>query len=211
MRTKIEELWSNLLNLGTARVKTVSLFREKEKMLVIILPHQLPGWRIEVTLSHTKQRTCQWLVNKAILRNLSKWDLEVLRIIGGQLPDAYYFLIKFIISDEFRKAGSTQRQQIIPIIQKHFLIPKVSKDYLCSFKPEIDICKVWTKKKSLKPKRFIGVGYNDHGHLSSLPSWKDQILYSDDTGSKEEPSFIYDSLLRAFRLDPKDWRFRYLP
>jgi hypothetical protein len=24
------------------------------------------------------------------------------------------------------------------------------------------------------PKRYIGVGYNDHGTLSTAPSWKDQ-------------------------------------
>jgi hypothetical protein len=199
------------MNDDVTRLQTVSSHEDKEKILTIIMPRSLPGWRIQASLSHSKFTAAQWLINKAILRNLSKVDQGTLRILGSQLPDSYFVLIKFILSDKFQESEGVHRQQIIPIIQKSFSFHKISRDYLLSFTPSVRVFKVWTKRRSLKPKRFVGVGYNDHGHLSSLPSWKDQILYTDDTGSKCEPDFLLDDLQRAFRLTPEEWQSRYSP
>jgi len=207
---KLEEIWNTLLDTGMAHVPTSVLSRQKEKILTIIFPRQLPGWRIEVRLSHTKYKFAHWLITKAIFQKTSKREGEILRILGSQLPDGYYILIKFILSSEFSSESSNRRQQTIPIIQKNFpSFPRISRDYLLSFHPREEICKVWTKRKSLKPIRFVGVGYNDHGHLSSLPSWKDQILYTDNSDLNVEVHNLLDSLRLSFRLSPIEWQLRH--
>ena len=60
----------------------------------------------------------------------------------------------------------------------------------CSF----DAFKVWSPVV-LSEERRMGVGYKDHGSLSSAPSWKDQILFTE-----EEPEVEDDVIFELWTL-----------
>lgn len=197
--------WYSSISNGTALVKTNPNFSvRKEKILIVVFPRKLPGWSLTFHLSHPKRTVLWWLVAKAIFRQLKKSERDILRLIGVQSPDQVFLLVKFILSDEFTENERPRREQVLRRIQRVFSsFPQLSENSLRSFHPSIDVHKVWTNRKRLKPVRFVGVGYNDHGHLSSLPSWKDQILYEEDPEINDMyTSDLYDSLLRDLRLVP---------
>jgi hypothetical protein len=198
-----QEIFDNIFTSGITQVKTISHPRwQKEKILTVMFPRQLPGWRLELVLSHTKQKVFRWLIVKSLYGELSRREKQILRIMGAILSNQEFLIAKFILSNEFELSEYPVRQQCIPILQEKCRFPSISKDYLNSYQPALDFFRIWTKRRSLKPIRFIGVGYNDHGHLSSVPSWKEQILYSDNTGDIYESDFLLTRLKSSLRLVP---------
>lgn len=113
------------------------------------------------------------------------------------LPQEDYEIFELILSNQ-NKIQELQKELLQLICEHNFLgITDPKRDYW-SFCPEMFVFKMWTLQTMLPPKRYIGIGYNDHGTLSTAPSWKDQLT----SDGEEIPrlSVLHFSLKQLFGL-----------
>jgi hypothetical protein len=121
----------------------------------------------------------------------------VTQMLCVKLTDEDYEVIELIFSDHSKSKQNLARILYL-VTEYNFLELRDPFREYWSFEPKMEIQKVWTDIQKIPPKRFIGVGYNDHGTLSTAPSWKDQL--SDD-GEVSHPAnllkFHLEYLLRS--------------
>lgn len=150
-----------------------------DRILWVITPLRLPGWSILFKCSHTKKMTIQHLVLKLLLQKINYNEKIVLLQLLVGLSEPEYEVIELILTNQDKI--SKLRSEVLQLLSFHgFLEIEDPVRQFPSFTPEVTIFKVWTQKAKIAPKRYIGVGYNDHGTLSSGPSWKEQLTTDGD-------------------------------
>jgi hypothetical protein len=168
-----------------------------ERILWTVTPIRLPGWSVIYQSTHTREQTLKHLLLKLILQEINKNEAEVLTMLVVALHPSDYEIMLLILSNQNKIQGlRSVLQQWLD--DYHFLGIVDSKREFKSFCPEMFIFKMWTLEARLPPKRYIGIGYNDHGTLSTAPSWKDQL--TDDGEVTPELSVMRISLEQIFGL-----------
>lgn len=168
-----------------------------ERILWTVTPVRLPGWSIIFQSTHTRKLTLRHLLLKLILLRINKNEAVVLTNLVVALPQEDYEIFELILSNQ-NKIQELQKELLQLICEHNFLgITDPKRDYW-SFCPEMFVFKMWTLQTMLPPKRYIGIGYNDHGTLSTAPSWKDQLT----SDGEEIPrlSVLHFSLKQLFGL-----------
>lgn len=144
-----------------------------ERILWIVTPLRLPGWSILFQSTHTRERTLRHLLLKLILQRINKNEAQVLTMLVVALPEEQYEILELILSNQ-SKIQNVQLRLLQLLVENEFLGIKDPVREFHSYVPELYVFKMWTLETRVPPKRYIGVGYNDHGTLSTAPSWKDQ-------------------------------------
>jgi len=168
-----------------------------ERVLWFIVPLRLPAWTIYFLSTHSRKLTLQHLLLKLILQGLNKNEMIVMFNLTIAQKDQEYEILELILSNK-TKVSNFQSIVLSELIKYDFLDIVDPLRQLQGFVPRLSIFKVWTEKKRLPPKLVIGVGYNDHGSLSSVPSWKDQMTDDGDVSPRLE--VLLFSLRRTFGL-----------
>jgi hypothetical protein len=156
-----------------------NLVGRQERCLWFSSPPKIPGWGLVIRSSHSRE-WCAWhLVGKLCLRDLNRSEKEVLKLLGATLDESWYLIVNFLLERRFDTNLVTrfEKRRFWDTFNFHFF-PTV-KDPIqrfASFEPSLSLSRVWVSGKTLPPVRFIGVGYKDHGTLSTLPSWKEQLV-----------------------------------
>lgn len=146
-----------------------------DRVLWIETPVRRPGWTIVFSSSFSKKKTLRHLVLKLLLQDLNKNEKHVFTQLIIQLPDDEFKILEIILLTKNNNSLLNHRQKFCDLLVEHKFLGIVDPyRELPSYEPELLIQKVWTEKTQLAPKRYIGIGYNDHGTLSSAPSWKEQ-------------------------------------
>jgi len=147
------------------------------RVLWVVTPTNLPGWTIVYQSSHNWITSLRHLLLKFLYQSLNKNEMTVIQMLCVKLTDEDYEIIELILKDHSKIKQNLAR--ILQLVSDYsFLGLKDPVREFWSFEPRMEIQKVWTEIRRIPPKRFIGIGYNDHGTLSTAPSWKDQL--SDD-------------------------------
>lgn len=101
-----------------------------------------------------------------------------MQILSLDLPDPEFEIFDKILSN-LSRIQFCEKKILEQFIHHSFLgIVDPWREFR-RFEPKMSIVKVWTEVAKLPPKRYIGVGYKDHGTLSTAPSWKDQQTEED--------------------------------
>ena len=146
-----------------------------KRILWVVSPARRPGWTIVFSSTYSRRKTLRHLVLKFLLQTLSHFERQVLTQLAIDLPEDEYEILEVILLAKNNNSLTLHRQKIIDLlIEYKFLEISDPRRELPSYEPELLIRRVWTEKTQLVPKRYIGIGYNDHGTLSSAPSWKEQ-------------------------------------
>jgi len=143
---------------------------ETQNILLVITPQHLPGWSIIATSSHSRRKTQWWQVARCLFQEASLQEKTVLRLLTVGDPEHVHEIVDFATSTVSGRVR-VQAANLLAV-----LFPELTERFLASFQPRIKIFRFWTEIKRIPPKRFVGVGYNDHGSLASTPSWKEQML-----------------------------------
>jgi hypothetical protein len=81
-----------------------------------------------------------------------------------------------MILENHHKLKVLRREVLKALVDSEFLGIVSPQQQLDSFTPQLEIFKIWTDRVKIPPKRYIGVGYKDHGNLSSALSWREQQI-----------------------------------
>lgn len=144
-----------------------------ERILWIVTPLRLPGWSILFQSTHTRESTLKHLLLKLLLQRINKNESQVFTMLVVALPEEQYEILELILSNQ-SKIQKVLTRLLQLLVQYKFLGITDPEREFKSYVPEMFIFKMWTLETRVPPKRYIGVGYNDHGTLSTAPSWKDQ-------------------------------------
>lgn len=168
-----------------------------ERILWTVTPIRLPGWSIIFQSTHTRELTLRHLLLKLILQRINKNEAKVITMLVVAEPPETYEILLLILSNQ-QKIQNVRNALLQQLVEHQFLGITDPKRDFNSFCPEMFLFKMWTLETRIPPKRYIGVGYNDHGTLSTAPSWKDQLTDS----AEEIPrlSVLHFSLSRIFEL-----------
>lgn len=182
------ELLNNLL-VGATKASNIptrdSFPSETQNILLVITPNNLPGWSIIATSSHSRRKTVWWLIARCLFQEPTSNEVAILKLLTVGDSEAVHEIVDFATST---KSGK-QRVRAANLLE--LLFPEVSERFLASFRPKAYIFRYWTEVKRIPPKRFVGVGYKDHGSLSTTPSWKEQMLFDPEQSDvTERVSFI---------------------
>jgi len=168
-----------------------------ERILWTVTPIRLPGWSVIYQSTHTRELTLRHLLLKFLLMEINKNEAEVLTMLVVALPPSQYEIFLLILSNQ-TKIQMLRKEMEQWLRDYNFLGIEDPKREFKSFCPELFIFKMWTLAAKLPPKQYIGIGYNDHGHLATAPSWKDQL--TDDGEVTPELSAMRLSLEKIFGL-----------
>ena len=145
------------------------------RTLFRITPLQLPGWTVYFHSSHSKKKSIYWLMSKGFQERLNKTELEILLISSLDAPAWLLNLVDFLYENNHQIA--TKRFVYKKGIEFFKLVNiNLSKRFFRSFRPELSIFKVWTRKKVIPPSPYVGVGYSDYGTMGSGLAWQDQMI-----------------------------------
>ena len=165
-----------------------------DRVLWVVTPVRRPGWTIVFLSTFSKKKTLRHLVLKLLLQDLNENEKQVLTQLAIQLPEDEYKILEIILLSKNNNSLLLHRQKFCDLLVEHKFLGIVDPEReLPSYLPELLIQRVWTEKTQLAPKRYIGIGYNDHGSLSSAPSWKEQ-----QTEDGEKPTRLF-ALLFSMR------------
>lgn len=180
------------------------------KVLWIVTPRVLPGWTIVYRSTHSWKHTLRHLLLKFLFQELNKNEMVVIQMLAVKLTDEDYEILEMILSNHLSKKVLLAR--VLQLLSDYNYLETVqpAREFL-SFEPRMEIQKVWTQEKRIPPKRYIGVGYNDHGTLSTAPSWKDQLSEDGEVSTrasllKFHLKMIFDSSL--YRISSQAGRIR---
>jgi len=169
-----------------------------ERILWIVSPRRLPGWSILFQSTHTREVTLKHLLLKLLLQRINKNEAQVLTMLVIALPEELYRIFELILSNQSKI--NEVRQKVLDLLSEYeFLGIRDPRREFLSFVPEMYIFKMWTLETRVPPKRYIGVGYNDHGTLSTALSWKDQQT---DQGEVSTRLSVMHFSLRMIFADP---------
>lgn len=166
-----------------------------ERILWTQTPVRLPGWSIIFQSTHTREKTLRHLLLKLILERINKHEAIVLTNLVVAESEERYEILELILSNQ-NKIQNVRQKLLHQLSEHNFLgVSDPIRDYK-SYRPEMFIFKMWTAETRIPPKRYVGVGYNDHGTLSTAPSWKDQL--TDDGEEFPRLNVLHFSLKNIF-------------
>lgn len=189
---------TNLQNVLTGKLNALSIplrenfSGETQNILLVITPNVLPGRSIISTSSHSRRKTIWWMIARHLFQEASPKEKLILKYLTVGDPEFVHKIVDFSISTVSCKTRSKAANLL------EVLFPELSERFLASFTPTIQTFTVWTEVKKLPAKRFIGIGYKDHGSLASSPSWKSQMLESPEESSITERVEFFLSLVQGF-------------
>lgn len=152
------------------------------RILWLVSPLHLPGWSILFSSDKSKDLVLRHLVLKMLLKRLNKNEEVVFKCLLVGLPEPEYKILEGVFTSP--KNSNLGPRVLLEFIRHQFLGIVDPIRQLPSYEPQLVIQKIWTEKRRLPPERFIGVGYTDQGHLSTVPSWKDQIILNGEETPK---------------------------
>ena len=156
------------------------------RILWIQSPALLPGWSIVFQSSRSRRLTLQHLTLKMLIVKIDNEEKVVLKQLLINLPDDEYQIFEIILSN-YSKSWKHRKEILEQFSEFNFLEIENPYRQFRSFDVSLKVFKIWTERKRFPPVPYIGVGYKDHGSLSSNPSWKDQQSFDgDDTTRLDE-------------------------
>ena len=166
------------------------------KLLASFRHHVHTDWKFILRCDHDLQDVFQWLVAKKILGWRFSHAQEVLLFwTAAEKPDWTRILMNLNPSSVKTLAN---REILLSKLRSDPELVGLSRRILRSYQPQIYPYRSFSPTV-VPPVRRIGVGYKDKGHLSSAPSWKDQILYSVEETQEGENSRLLHLLLLSLR------------
>lgn len=132
--------------------------------------------------------------------------MSVIQMIAVKLTDEDYEILELILTNQSKIKQNLDRVLQLIVDHEYFELTDPWREFL-SFEPKLEIQKVWTEVKRLPPERYIGVGYNDHGTLSTAPSWKEQLT---DDGEVSTTASLLKFHLEFLLTSPLSRNFFYL-
>jgi len=179
----LKKNWNNFLRIDQKSLsERPSLSREgSQTVLIRITPRRVPGWTLVCRSSHSKKNTIQWLIAKSFLKILSKQERELLLLATLDAPDYLKLLIDWSLDLSITRDKKVAAAKLLEETVSG--LSWLSIRQLNSYEPFVRFFKIWTRRASLAPERYIGVGYKDKGSLASSPSWKDQMLADGEESS----------------------------
>lgn len=141
--------------------------------------HSNPQWWFILRGTHRVEETICWILAKHIL--------------GWRIAKKDSLLLDYLVADRDRTVALKKRvRHLSPDLFGTTVHPDLylenrasehllafSKRVVRSFDPQVFPYRHWSPQR-LPPKRYIGIGYRDHGSLSTAPAWQDQLVFSDE-------------------------------
>jgi hypothetical protein len=158
-------------------------------------PIHLPGLGVIILSSHSKEQIFKHLLAKWVYEGfLRKSELLIGAILTATSRDTTQIILNFIVSYKIlNKIVRLQLwDQLLPFVNH---LPEDPQRYLNAFEPEIFILRVWRDRKRFPAKRYIGIGYSDHGTLSTTLAWQEQMVGEEEL---EVPSAKVKLILSSF-------------
>ena len=156
-----------------------------QNILLVLAPQVLPGYSVISLSSHSRKKTIWWLIARSLFQEVSQKEKTILKYLTVGDPEFVHRIVDFSVSTISCRTRSTAANLLV------VLFPELTERFLASFQPQIQTFQVWTEIKKLPSKRFIGIGYKDHGSLASSPSWKSQMLeVPEESDITERVNFI---------------------
>jgi len=159
-------------------------------------PVHPPGLGVILLSTHSKEKLFKHLLAKWTVGGyLRKSEKLIGAILVATLPDEINTLIlNFVISYKIKyfEDRLVLWHKILQFVP-HLPIDPLS--YLNAFEPEIFILKKWMDRRRFPAKAYIGIGYSDHGHLSTTLAWQEQQVGEEQV---EVPSAEVSLILADF-------------
>lgn len=183
---------------GSMRLRTTDPpMRVRGGKLLASFRHQIhTDWKFILRCDHSLEEVFQWLVAKKILGWRFSHTQEVL-LFWTAAERTNWTRILLNLNPSTVKTLSS-RAILLSKLRTTPEIVQLSRRILGSYQPQIYPYRQFSPTV-VPPVRRIGVGYKDKGHLSSAPSWKDQILYSVEETQEGENSRLLHLLLLSLR------------
>jgi hypothetical protein len=202
--------YSQLMAHSLSSLPTPDSLSSKLGERVLILeypPAHLPGLGVIILSSTSKDKIFKHLLAKWVIGGyLRKSE----RLVGAMLIAQNSnlrnsIILDFMISHKINKFERRKDlwNELLPLVL-HLPIDPLS--YLNAFEPEIFICRKWYDRKRFPAKRYVGIGYSDHGHLSTTLAWQEQMIGGEEV---ELPSAEVRSILSHFMEDSSPSRGSY--
>lgn len=165
--------------------------------------HDNPVWWFILRGSHRPEETICWILAKQLLRQrVSQEHLLLLDYLGSSSDDTSQLIQRVrrlssqvTIWDSNLDPDPENRERNV-----HAYCRRIVR----SFRPEMFSYRHWSPQK-LPQKRYIGIGYRDHGHLSDAPAWQDQLVNADEESVTRFVGILgtLESLLPPVHPNPK--------
>jgi len=159
-------------------------------------PRSASGWFVSFRSSHSSRNTLRHLLLKFLFQELNKNEMVVIQMIAVRLPDEEYSILEKILSNPIKVKVHLDRVLRAISDYNYFELSDPGR-YFWSFEPRMVVEKHWIEEKRIPPKRYIGVGYSDHGTLSTAPSWKEQLTEDGEMSSQALQLNRFDFLLSS--------------
>lgn len=166
----------------------------------VILRWSIPfhtNWEVILVSTHTSQQVFLWLLARNILERPCRSEEILLHLLAAERQEQLQILYSFRSLKEklnLIALAKKTRSRLFHSLYSHL------RRVLRGYRPGIHIGKVWVSTKYFH-KRVIGVGYNDHGSLSSLPSWKEQIIRTEEVNSNAKIDELHTLVIQLSFLD----------
>ena len=148
-------------------------------------------WKMVLRASHTKPQLVLRMIAKVYLGDRLSSDENLLLPFLAADSEHSTMIVKRLLSRSqnmgyFRNpAGSGLEVSSLIFLHRYYR----------SFSPEYSVSKLWSPIPPIPEERIIGVGYKDKGSLSIAPSWKDQMIYHDESEHEVNLDFLVLSFL----------------
>ena len=158
--------------------------------------HVQPNWVFLLRSTHPAEEYLQWLIAKYCIGRLNTTERTLMIWIASS--KAEWSRMLFLLERERDKKDSTRFRSTHALLRTLEMLPLALR-ILHGYHPEVFAYRSWSPQR-LPEVRRIGVGYKDKGHLSSAPSWKDQIVFIEDD-DRPSGGFL-DLILHRLSSDP---------
>jgi len=165
-----------------------------DRVLWVVSPRRLPGWVVSFRSSHNSRATLRHLLLKFLFQNLNRNEMVVCQMLAVKLPDEEYSILEKILSNPISMKNNLGRI-LTAMSDYNYLELRDPGRYFWSFEPSLVVEKHWFEEIRIPPKRYIGVGYNDKGTLSTALSWKEQLTEDGENHSQALLLSRFDFLL----------------
>jgi len=139
--------------------------------------HIQPNWVFLLRSTHPAEEYLQWLVAKYCIGRLGNSERTLMIWIASS--KATWSRLLFLLERDRKNLDPRLFRGTNHFLLRSLELLPLALRILHGYKPEVFAYRSWSPQK-LPEVRRIGVGYKDKGHLSSAPSWKDQIVFTED-------------------------------
>lgn len=158
--------------------------------------HVQPNWVFLLRSTHPAEEYLQWLIAKYCIGRLNNSERTLMIWIASAKAD--WSRLLFLLERERNENDPKRFRSTHALLRTLDMLPLALR-ILHGYQPEVFAYRSWSPQR-LPEIRRIGVGYKDKGHLSSAPSWKDQIVFIEDD-DRPSGGFL-DLILHRLSSDP---------